>query len=147
MSYCRPFRTNYTTFYSQNQIKHLQHFYSILIDVRVLIERLDCGTCVGDGVDNMLRSRSMLHSSRHSRHVPALEFACPPLLQTFVTRSTLRFDAVFLRQRYPRYQSLTLMLPEAPRGYSSGHPMPGILLSQVVFSLDLVNLVCNNDRN
>ena len=32
-------------------------------------------------------------------------------------------------------------------GYSSGHPMPGILLSEVFFSLDLVNLVYNNNRN
>ena len=66
---------------------------------------------ITDGVDNMLRSA--LHSSRHSRHVPALEFV--PLLQTFVTRSTLHFDAVFLRQRYPRHQSSTLMLLESPR--------------------------------
>ena len=29
-------------------------------------------------------------------------------------------------------------------GYSSGHPMPGFLLSEVLFSLDLVNLVYNN---
>ena len=36
LSYCRPSRTNYMTFYSPNQIKYLQHFYSILVDVRVL---------------------------------------------------------------------------------------------------------------
>ena len=38
LSYCRPFRTNYTTFYSQNQIKYLQCFYSVFVDrdVRVL---------------------------------------------------------------------------------------------------------------
>ena len=35
----------------------------------------------------------------------------------------------------------------AVKGYSSGHPMPGILLSEVFFSLDLVNLVYNNNRN
>jgi hypothetical protein len=33
------------------------------------------------------------------------------------------------------------------KGYSSGHPMPGILLSEGFFSLDLVNLVYNNNRN
>ena len=35
LSYCRPSRTNYMTFYLQNQIKYLQCFYSILVDVRV----------------------------------------------------------------------------------------------------------------
>ena len=33
LSYWEHPRTNYTTFYSQNQIKCLQYFYSILVDV------------------------------------------------------------------------------------------------------------------
>ena len=35
----------------------------------------------------------------------------------------------------------------ATNGYSSGHPMLGSLLSEVFFSLDLVNLVYNNNKN
>ena len=36
MSYWGHPRTNYTPFYSQNQIQYLQGFYRVLVDVRVL---------------------------------------------------------------------------------------------------------------
>ena len=36
LSYWGHHRTNYGPFYSQNQIKYLQDFYRILVDVRVL---------------------------------------------------------------------------------------------------------------
>ena len=35
----------------------------------------------------------------------------------------------------------------ARAGYSSGHTLPVMLFSEVFFSLDLVNLVYNNNRN
>ena len=70
LSYCRPSRTNYMTFHSQNQIKYLQH-HSILVDVRVLIKK-NGRTVVAEFDGESYNAGDMLETLRPLRNYTSL---------------------------------------------------------------------------